>query len=154
MRIKTLPLPAAPHPSSLLPCHLRIQPLLLFPRSPRIPAPFQELARSGDPLRRHLRALQPLPLPKLARLGELARPDALLRSFLPRLRLLPQRLPLSQPLPLARRYSRPLRPSPPLRHRLRRSGSPPDKSCPPSSRRCPGSPSIAPASSPRASPHW
>src|SRR4029077_1750083 len=70
--------------------------------------------------------------------------QALLHSPLARCRLpLPSRL-------CCLRRVQPQRP--PLR--LRRTGSPPDKSCPPSSRRFPESPSTAPASSPEVSRHW
>src|SRR6266849_9955086 len=123
MLLKTLPLPAAPHSS----CLLRTQPLLHF---------------------RFLRfRLSPI-LPQLQRPARSQTPPALpLRQRqMPRRSLLQQSPPhLPQlPLPPAHRYSPPLRP-PPLHRRLRRTGSPPDKSCPPSSRRCQESPSTAPA---------
>src|SRR5437016_3901748 len=54
--------------------------------------------------------------------------------------------PLSHPPPQLLRLSRQ-----PLRYRFRKSGSPPDKSCPPSFRQCPVFPSAAPASCPQAS---
>src|SRR6266436_6538295 len=135
MLIKILPLPACPGPLlALLPrsCLPWILPLPHFRSSLWIPARPQELGLRGPPLRL-------LPTPR--------------RSLLLQCQPLPQRLPLSQCLPQEYRYSLPLRLSPLLRHHLRRSDSPPDKSCPPSFRRCPESPSIARASSPRAFPH-
>src|SRR5579859_611195 len=134
MLIKTLPLPAAPRRS----CLPRIQPLLHFRFSPAIPVRPQRSARFLPPLR--------------------PRPPVLPLHLLPKpLRSLPRHWPLLQQrsvprLPPARRCSLPLRLQQ-LRRRLRRSDSPPDKSCPPSSRRCPESPSTVPASSPPTSPH-
>src|SRR6266478_1359629 len=100
----------------------------------------------------HLRA-QPL----LHCLPQLQLPLPLLQlQGLPQLLWLPRflRPPLSllHSPGLEPRYSLPLHPSrQELRCHLRRSGSPPDKSCPPSFRRCPEFPSIVPASFPRAS---
>src|SRR5258706_2360274 len=140
MLLKTLPLPAAPHPS----CPSRIQPLLHFRLSPgTLP---QQLAPSREParLQEPLRALPRRLLPKLARRGEPR------RSLPPPSPPLQQRFLRPRHLPQAHPYSRPLRP--PALPPLRRSGSPPDRLCPPSSRLCPESPSTAPASSPRVSP--
>src|SRR5580698_11402870 len=71
--------------------------------------------------------------------------------FQPPLHLL--RASLRLPLPYRPYFPQPVLPP---RHllRLRRTGSPPDRSCRPSSRRFPESPSTAPASSQRASRDW
>src|SRR6266850_412482 len=91
----------------------------------------------------HLRA-QPLP-PSLLHLQGLPQFLSLPRFLRPPLSLLCSLGP--EP-----RYSQPLHPSrQQLRCRFHRSGSPLDKSCRPSSRRCPEFPSIVPASFPRAS---
>src|SRR6266404_3201525 len=80
----------------------------------------------------------PQPLPRIR--GLLGSPQQL-RRFLrsPLLALRPVRL-----VPQSRKQLHPSRQQ--LRCRFRRSGSPPDKSCPPSFRRCPESPSTVPAS--------
>src|ERR1700675_1456911 len=86
----------------------------------------------------------PEPLPRIR--GLLRSPQQpqgflwFLRSLL--LELRPLRL-----VPQSRQRFHPARQQ--LRCRFRRSGSPPDKSCPPSFRQCPESPSIVPASFPR-----
>src|ERR1700688_3712526 len=133
MRTKTLPLPAVPR---IFPP--RTQPLRYFRSSLRILVRLRELAPPRTPLRPLPLALPPLRLRKLR------------RSLLPRARLLRQRFRLLRPHPRARRRFLPPRPPP----RLRRSDAPPDKFCPPSSRRCPESPSTAPASCPRVSRRW
>src|SRR5260370_36175934 len=167
MRTKTLPLPAAP-----LRFHsLRIQPLLHLRFSLVIPARLQELVHShpralppAAPHRFHSLRTQPLLLlhfrfsllipaapreplhshPRALPLRLLPKPR---RSLLPQWRLLRRRhrFPVSPPLPQAHRCSRRPRWSRPLR-RLRRHDSHADKFCPPSSRRCPHSPSTAPVS--------
>src|SRR6267154_5593309 len=134
MLLKTLPLPVAPHSSFLL----RTQPLLHF-RFLRF--------RSSPPILPQLRQRH------FARFQQPARS----REQLPAIPLRPLQMPrrwLPPPWPLLLRL--PLLPAhqcfPPLRQpqpprRPRRIDSPPDKSCPPSSRRCQEFPSTAPASS-------
>src|SRR5579863_8033350 len=133
MRTKTLPLPAVPQLF-----RLRTQPLRYFRFSLRLLVRLPVLAPSRTTLRPLPPALPPRRLRKLR------------RSLLQRSRLLRLRL------RLLRRHRQALRRFPRLRPlpRLRRSDSPPDKFCPPSSRLCPESPSTARGSCPRVSRRW
>src|SRR5271169_6099672 len=130
LKASSLPLPW-PYPRNVqAPALLHLLPQLALRRLPKFPLKFPpEFPPSPHPLR----SRGPLPCSPLT----IHLPQSSLRL----------------PLPYRPCFPQPVQPPPHLL-RLRRSGSPPGRSCRPSSRRFPVSPSTAPASSRRASRDW